>query len=711
MPKLYKNPVNTFDYDDVILVPGKNIIQSRSEVNTKTKIGNHVFNLPVVPANMSTIVDENTCIWLAERGFFYVMHRFDINPIEFTQRMHEKGLISSISLGIREADFKTVDEFQALNLTPEYITVDVAHGDSDQVFKIIGHIKKMLPQSYVIAGNVATTEGATRLAEAGADAVKIGVGPGCYAAGTKVLMADSSYKNIEDIKIGDRVINKEGKPVNVKGTRNSGLRMVQRFKHTNWYTDSYATGDHRHFGIDMQGLRPTSLDDEGYAKIASKNRKVAGFPSRMQWMELEDENLGALLFPRRVSFELPEDFEINLGAFSKNSSSLKNMNEIIKPSYDLGYIFGTFLGDGNARISNKKGESASVKWAFGINEEATALKLEGAIERVAGKQASRVQSGKENLIIVSLYSTIWGRFLNSFGKFNNKHLPQDLMCSDRKYLQGIYDGLIDSDGHIEQDGRTAFTNTSPKLIELMSILTLILKGVVPNQAPHNVNNPQGGLKGVINVDNFKKSFRTRLNTSYLNRLTDDFYCVKITSPPVQHAIVETYDIEVDDVTQSFIANNVIVHNSACLTAPNTGFGSQHHQLSTVAQVAETLETSHPNVQIVADGGIRHYGDIAKSIAFGAHLVMIGGMLAGHDENPGDILDIDGEKKKAFFGSASEHQKGEKKHVEGKLMYMPYKGSLEDTMRTIKENLQSSVSYAGGRELQDLRNVSYVRLSK
>lgn len=172
----------------------------------------------------------------------------------------------------------------------------------------------------------------------------------------------------------------------------------------------------------------------------------------------------------------------------------------------------------------------------------------------------------------------------------------------------------------------------------------------------------------------------------------------------------TYDLEVEE-DSSYNVEGTIVHNSACLTAPNTGFGSQKHQLSTVAHIAETLQKTHPHVQIIADGGIRHYGDIAKSIAFGAHFVMIGGMLAGHDENPGDILDIDGEKKKAFFGSASEHQKGEKKHVEGKLMYMPYKGSLEDTLQTIKENLQSSISYGGGTKLDDLRNVSYVRVSK
>lgn len=101
--------------------------------------------------------------------------------------------------------------------------------------------------------------------------------------------------------------------------------------------------------------------------------------------------------------------------------------------------------------------------------------------------------------------------------------------------------------------------------------------------------------------------------------------------------------------------------------------------------------------------------LLHSIAFGADMVMIGGMLSGHDENPGEILEVGGALTKAFFGSASEHQKGEHRHVEGQKLYMPYKGSLATTLQTLKENLQSSISYSGGSELHDLRHCSFVRV--
>ncbi|MCT3314396.1 GMP reductase, partial [Lactiplantibacillus pentosus] len=111
--------------------------------------------------------------------------------------------------------------------------------------------------------------------------------------------------------------------------------------------------------------------------------------------------------------------------------------------------------------------------------------------------------------------------------------------------------------------------------------------------------------------------------------------------------------------------------------------------------------------IIADGGVRTNGDIAKSIRFGATMVMIGSMLAGHQESPGNILKIDGKTYKQYYGSASETQKGEHKNVEGKQMLVPYRGHLADTLNEMQEDLQSSISYAGGRDLKAITKCDYV----
>ena len=81
-----------FDYDNVLLLPRKCRVQSRSECDAAIEFGPRSFRIPVVPANMKTVVDEPICLWLAKNGYFYVMHRFDLDNIGFVRRMPEHRL-------------------------------------------------------------------------------------------------------------------------------------------------------------------------------------------------------------------------------------------------------------------------------------------------------------------------------------------------------------------------------------------------------------------------------------------------------------------------------------------------------------------------------------------------------------------------------------------------------------------------------------------
>lgn len=310
-----------FDYEDIQLIPNKCIIDSRSEADASVTLGNHTFKIPVVPANMQTVIDDELAMRLAKDGYFYVMHRF--NPetrLDFVQKFHEAGQIASISVGVKQEEYEFIDQLKAADLTPEYITIDIAHGHADSVIEMIKYIKKALPESFVIAGNVATPEAVRDLENAGADATKVGVGPG----------------------------------------------------------------------------------------------------------------------------------------------------------------------------------------------------------------------------------------------------------------------------------------------------------------------------------------------------------------------------------------------KACITKLKTGFGTGGWQLAALRLCAKAAKKP-----IIADGGIRYNGDIAKSVRFGATMVMIGSLFAGHSETPGDIVEVDGAKYKTYFGSASQFQKGEYKNVEGKKLLVPYRGAIKDTLVEMEQDLQSSISYAGGRQLADLRYVDYV----
>lgn len=171
--------MEVFDYEDIQLIPNRCIISSRSECDTSIKFGPRTFKIPVVPANMQTVINEELAIWFAENDYFYIMHRFDEEGRKpFIKMMQDKGLFASISVGIKPYEYDFVRELVAENLIPEYTTIDVAHGHSDDVIKMIQFIKKEMPDTFLIAGNVATPEGVRELELAGADATKVGVGPG-----------------------------------------------------------------------------------------------------------------------------------------------------------------------------------------------------------------------------------------------------------------------------------------------------------------------------------------------------------------------------------------------------------------------------------------------------------------------------------------------------------------------------------------------------
>jgi GMP reductase len=170
---------NVFDYEDIQLIPAKCVVNSRSECDTSVTLGGRTFKLPVVPANMQTIIDEKIAVYLAENNYFYIMHRFEPEKRRnFIKDMKSRDLYASISVGVKEEEYAFVEGLAEEQLTPDYITIDIAHGHSNAVINMIQHIKKHLPESFVIAGNVGTPEAVRELENAGADATKVGIGPG-----------------------------------------------------------------------------------------------------------------------------------------------------------------------------------------------------------------------------------------------------------------------------------------------------------------------------------------------------------------------------------------------------------------------------------------------------------------------------------------------------------------------------------------------------
>lgn len=146
--------------------------------------------------------------------------------------------------------------------------------------------------------------------------------------------------------------------------------------------------------------------------------------------------------------------------------------------------------------------------------------------------------------------------------------------------------------------------------------------------------------------------------------------------------------------------------SVCSTRIMTGHGVP--QLSAILDVSEALDVSGTRAHIIADGGIRNSGDIVKALAAGADAVMLGSLLAGTEESPGDIVMQDGQAFKAYRGMASydvqkEKRAGQSPRVEGVSAKIPFRGGVDHTLNVLENGIRSGLSYSGVRDLAELRD--------
>lgn len=205
---------------------------------------------------------------------------------------------------------------------------------------------------------------------------------------------------------------------------------------------------------------------------------------------------------------------------------------------------------------------------------------------------------------------------------------------------------------------------------------------------------------------------------------------KIDSYEVTEEIV--HDLTVEDDHSYCVEDGIIVHNSVCTTRKLTGCG--YPQFSSVV---ETADCAHGlGGHICADGGCTEPGDIVKAFGAGADFVMLGGMLAGHDECEGEWveererlpdkhghLSIVTEKnvkvKLKFYGMSSKEAQNKYdggvanyKAAEGKCVEVPYKGPVIDTLKEIEGGLRSACAYVGANTLKNLpKCTTFVKVNR
>ena len=235
-----------------------------------------------------------------------------------------------------------------------------------------------------------------------------------------------------------------------------------------------------------------------------------------------------------------------------------------------------------------------------------------------------------------------------------------------------------------------------------------------------------------NEENWKLiSISTGINEkdqNILNDIRNKNYRIDYITIDVAHAHHESVDAVIPWVREKFPTSKLIVGNvataegveflaglnidaikvgigggSICTTRYQTGF-----HLPTLHSVyeANAIVTFSLNPKpIIADGGAKYYGDIAKALTFGATMVMSGGWFASCIDSPAKIVG----GKKVYRGSTSYEVKGERRHIEGRTLELEEGLTYLQRMNEIQQALQSSISYAGGEDLTAFEDVDWERI--
>lgn len=168
-------------YDDVLIVPSKSAVRSRKDPQLTSRVTRrHSVELPFIAANMDTVTESGMAIAMAKIGGLGILHRF----MTLEQQVQEVRLIKEAGVDLVAASIGVNDESREradalVKAGAKILTIDIAHGHSVSMMKTLKWLKdKFGDRVDVIAGNVATPEGTVEMIENGADAIKVGIGPG-----------------------------------------------------------------------------------------------------------------------------------------------------------------------------------------------------------------------------------------------------------------------------------------------------------------------------------------------------------------------------------------------------------------------------------------------------------------------------------------------------------------------------------------------------
>ena len=227
--KQIKDRDHGLTFDDVLILPSKSEVRSRKDPSLRSKLTKTKFlETPIISANMDTVTESKMAIAMHKMGGLGILHRFMTTEqqVEKVRAVKEAGAqIISASIGVN-ADFKERAE-ALVKAGVNLMTIDIAHGHSVQMMETLKWLKDKFSGLEVIAGNLAMPDAAVDLIEAGADAIKVGIGPGSMC--TTRIITGCGVPQLTAIALCAEAAEKYGVPVIADGGIRTSGDMVKAF--------------------------------------------------------------------------------------------------------------------------------------------------------------------------------------------------------------------------------------------------------------------------------------------------------------------------------------------------------------------------------------------------------------------------------------------------------------------------------------------------
>ncbi|KJF83615.1 GMP reductase [Photobacterium angustum] len=275
-----------------------------------------------------------------------------------------------------------------------------------------------------------------------------------------------------------------------------------------------------------------------------------------------------------------------------------------------------------------------------------------------------------------------------------------------------------------------------KSLSKHNVMTAVHKHYTVEQWADFINNNDASVlnNAMVSTGTSDADFQ---KTKDIMAMTDDliFICIDIANGYSEHLVEYVEKVRAEFPDKVISAGNVVTGDmveelilagadivkvgigpgSVCTTRVKTGVG--YPQLSAIIECADAAHGL--GGRIIGDGGCSCAGDVAKAFGGGADFVMLGGMLAAHDESGGELIEQDGKTFMKFYGMSSQsamdkHSGGVAKYraAEGKTVLLPYRGPVENTIQDIMGGVRSTCTYVGAAQLKELtKRTTFIRVQE